>query len=147
MPYTVTRQLQWPEGAPVVEVSVGGIDYTNPDALVSRYPGEFDTYDDPREAVETAISICREWRKDGQPKARVGVGSTLGMTMPFEPCSFDYARRWAAKRFEALPKCDRCGKPLPERHYVHPDLDDQRFCSECCADEEARDNEPDCQEA
>ena len=134
MPYTVTRQLQWPDGMPVVEVSVGGIDYTNPDALVARYPGEFETFDGPREAVETAIAICRAWRKDGEPAARVGVGATGGMTMPFETCSFKAARKWARERFEAMPKCDRCGRLLPEHYYTRPDLDDQRVCSEYCAE-------------
>lgn len=134
MPYTVTRQCQWPEGTPVVEISAGGLDYCNPDALVERYSGEFCTYDDPREAVETAIAICRAWRKDGQPKARVGVGATLGMTIPFEACSYDAARKWAEKKYQELPKCDRCGNLLPEHHYTHTELDDGRFCSSHCAE-------------
>lgn len=134
MPYTVTRQLQWPDGTPVVEVSRGGIDYTNPDALVAKYAGEFQTYDNPVEAVETAIAMCRAWRSDGKLRARVGVGATGGMTMPFEPCSYKDARQWAKRELEALPKCDRCGGALPEHHYIHPELDDQRFCSEFCAE-------------
>ena len=137
MAYTVTRQIQWPDGTPVVEVSWGGIDYTNPDALVARYSGEFETLDDPVETVETAIAICRQWRRDGKPRARVGVGATGGMTMPFEPCSFHAARQWAKKELEALPKCDRCGDILPDPYYTHPDLDDQRFCREYCAEQAA----------
>ena len=58
----VTRQLQWPEGKRVVEVSVGGMDYVNPDALVAKYQGELEEYDDPIEAVEAAIDVCRRWR-------------------------------------------------------------------------------------
>ena len=38
--FTVTRQRQWPGGECVVEVSVGTMDYTNPDALVGKYPDE-----------------------------------------------------------------------------------------------------------
>ena len=106
MPYTITRQLQWPEGTPVVEVSRGGIDYTNPDALVARYPGEFETFDDPIEAMETAIAICRAWRKEwrkGQgPIPRVAHGATGGMTMPFEPCTFQDARRWAKQEAQKI---------------------------------------------
>jgi hypothetical protein len=102
MPYTVTRQLQWPEGTPVVEVSSGGLDYTNPDALSPRYPGEFETYDDPAEAIEVAIAICRSWRKDGKKEARVGYGATGGMNLPFEPCTFREARQWAKRRRETL---------------------------------------------
>ncbi len=102
MPYTVTRQLQWPDGRAVVEISAGGRDYTNPDALSPRYPGEFETFDDPVEAVETAISICRAWRKDGKKDARVGHGATGGMTLPFDRCTFQEARQWAKKRQEKL---------------------------------------------
>lgn len=135
MPYTVTRQCQWPEGTPVVEVSAGGIDYTNPDTLVEKYQGEFETYDDPREAVKVAIAICQAWRKDGQKRAKVGIGATLGMTMPFETCSYDAARKWAEKKHQELPKCDWCGELLPEHSYHLPD-NDGCFCSEYCAEEE-----------
>ncbi len=83
-----------------MEVSAGGLDYTNPDALVARYGGEFETYDDPREAVETAIAICKAWQEDGEKNVRIGIGATGGMTMPFETCPFREAREWA-KRISA----------------------------------------------
>jgi hypothetical protein len=135
MPYTVTRQLQWPEGKQVVEISSGGLDYTNPDALVGKYPGEFETYDDPREAVQAAIAICRAWRKDGGKGARIAHGATGGMTMPFDPCTFPAAITWAMKRYECLPKCARCGGILSERSiYVLEDFGDEKFCSANCAD-------------
>jgi len=134
--YTVTRQLQWPEGRSVVEVSAGGPDYTNPDALVARYPGEFETFADPREAVKVAIAICRAWRKDGEKRASVGVGATGGMTMPFEPCTFKEARAWAERKYAKLPKCARCGAILGATVYVPIDVDsDFKFCSEYCAEE------------
>jgi hypothetical protein len=98
----VTRQLQWPEGTPVVEISSGGLDFTNPDALSAKYPGEFETYADPVEAVEAAISICRAWRQDGKKEAKVGHGATGGMTLPFATCTFREARRWAKQRREEL---------------------------------------------
>lgn len=133
--YTVTRQIQWPGGDPVVEVSNGGIDFTNPDALVEKYPGEFEEFDDPRIAVETAIEICKAWRKDGCKKAKVGIGATGGMTMPFDTCSFKEAIEWANKEYESLGKCDRCGELLPKDHYVIPLEPDLKFCREYCADE------------
>ena len=135
MLYTVTRQLQWPEGTPVVEISSGGIDYTNPDALANKYQGEFETYDDPREAATVAIAICKAWRLDGEKKGKVGHGATGGMTMPFDTCTFKELLAWAKKAFQGLPKCDRCGEVLPERYYTHPDFPDERFCREYCAEE------------
>ena len=85
MPYTVTRQSQWPSGDKVVEVSLGNGYYTNPDALVGKYPDEGRTFDSPVEAVEAAIRICQAWRQDGAPDAQVGYGATYGMTMPLMP--------------------------------------------------------------
>ena len=97
MKLVVTRQVQWPTGKPVVEVSIGGIDYTNPDALVAKYQGEFVEFEEPKEAVEAAIRICREWRKDGCKDANVGFGSAGGFTLPFEDCTFKEAREWARR--------------------------------------------------
>lgn len=135
MPYTVTRQLQWATGLPVVEISTGGLDYTNPDALSPKYRGEFETYADPRQAVDVAIAICRAWRKDGEKKSHIGHGNTCGMTMPFEPCSFNEAKAWARQRYRTLPKCDRCGQILGEEPWYHDLLDpDVVYCSERCAE-------------
>lgn len=113
MKLVVTRQLQWPEGRRVVEVSVGSIDYVNPDALVAKYPGEFEEYDSPVEAVEAAISICRKWREDGSREAKIGFGSTGGFTMPFEQCSFAEARKWARNlTSKGVEICEHCQTEL-----------------------------------
>ena len=140
MPYTVSRQHQWPSGDYVVEVSAGGQDYTNPDALVPKWArlGEGDTFASPVEAVEAAVKICEAWRQDGCPEAQIGYGATGGMTMPFDPCTYEEARKWAAKREADLPKCDRCGEILPEEYYTVPDLDNEKFCREHCAEEAYR---------
>lgn len=142
--YTVTRQKQYPEETPVVEVSSGGIDYTNPDALAEKYPGEFCEYKDPREAVKDAIEICRLWRKDGEKRAKVGVGFTHGMTMSFEPISFKEARKWAEEEYKKLPKCAECGAIIQQHRERYtagvvvggefiPD-EEYIYCSEFCAE-------------
>jgi len=143
--YTVTRQIQWPNGDPMVEVSEGGIDYTNPDALVANYPGEFQEFQDPREAVETAINICRSWRKDGQQDAKVGVGATGGYTMPFDGSTFKEAVDWAKEVWEKLEKCPTCdritedlqewwsaGEWIGDEFYAYDNGD--KYCSEYCAE-------------
>jgi len=132
--YTITRQIQWPEGIPVVEISEGGIDYTNPDALYGKYPGEFDTFMDPREAVETAIRICRAWRQDGKKNAKIGIGATMGMTIPFESCKFNDAKVWAKKTYEILSKCSYCGGILSEKYFTCFYDSDSWYCSEQCAE-------------
>lgn len=114
--YTVTRQIQWPEGKPVVEVSYGGINYCNPGALAEKYLGEFEEFKDPRKAVETAIDICKSWRNDGEKKAKIGIGSTGGMSMPFETCTFKQAREWAEKEYKSLEKCPQCNRIVEKDH-------------------------------
>lgn len=136
MPYTITRQRQWPSGDQVVEVSAGTLDYANPDMLVCKFArlGEGETFVSPVLAVEAAIAICEAWRKDGCPEAQIGHGATGGMTMPFDACTYGEARAWAAKREEKLPRCDRCGELLGRERYTVPELDDQLFCREFCAE-------------
>jgi len=135
MPWTVTRQRQWPDGTPMVEVSVGGRDYTNPDALAVKYSGEFETFDDPREAARVAIAICEAWHRDGETEAQVGHGATGGDTMPFSPCEYSELTQWAEERYAAMEKCPQCGDLLSKTRYTYPELPDQVFCSEFCVDE------------
>lgn len=134
--YTVTRQSQWPSGDKVVEVSAGGFDYSNPDALVTKFArlGEGETFISPVKAVEAAIEVCEAWRTNGCPEAQIGYGATGGMTMPFDACTYEEARAWAAEREASLPKCDRCGELLGKERYTVPGLDDQAFCREYCAE-------------
>lgn len=148
--YTVTRQSQWATGDNVVEVSYGGIDYCNPDALVKKYDGEFEEFRDPREAAEVAIRICQEWRKDrthvsnglkykaDKQRPKVGAGATSGWTMPFEPSTFKELRAWAKAEWNSLEKCNRCGEPLPEKRkrWRADDWSGMEYCSEYCAEKE-----------
>ena len=105
--YIVTRQCQWPTGELVVEISTGGWDYINPDALVEKYPGEFVEFNDPREAVEAAIAIAKAWQKD-EPGKNIGIaaGCTGGYTMPFEPQSIEELKRWADEEYAQLRGSD-----------------------------------------
>lgn len=134
--FTVTRQRQWPDGNNVVEVSVGGIDYTNPDALRAKYPGEFEEFSDPREAVNTAIKIARQWRRDSKIHVSIGVGSTHGMTIPFESETQRHAIAWARKVWESLPKCAGCTNPLPDskrERWSANEWGGLEYCSRDCA--------------
>ncbi|MEA3427845.1 MAG: hypothetical protein U9Q84_01215 [Thermodesulfobacteriota bacterium] len=137
MSYIVTRQMQWPYGQLVVEISEGGWDYVNPDALSAKYPGEFEEYKDPREALKTAIKIVKAWKKD-KPEAKIGIatGYTGGYTMPFEPQSLKELNQWAQEEASRLPKCARCGKILESIDSdLYIDDSDDLFCSAFCADE------------
>lgn len=68
----------------IVEVTQGGIDYTNPDALCQKYKGEFLTFQGMTKAVETAISIAKQWSSDTSEDIYVAIGCTNGFTAVFE---------------------------------------------------------------
>lgn len=144
--WTVSRQRQWPDGKCVVEISSGGRDYTNPDGLVPQYPGEFEEFEDPREAVEKAIAIAKAWQRD-QPDEHVLIdhGATGGFTMPFDgqelsEDTYRGLRDWALGQWEKLVKCDRCGDIIPQSGRAkggftidgNPEMG--TYCSENCAE-------------
>lgn len=131
--YTVTRQLQWPDGDRVVEVSVGSFDYCNPGSLASNYKGENEEYELATEAVNAALSIQEQWQKD-LPGEEIGIayGNTGGMTMPFSPCDKEEVLKWAEQRDADLPCCDHCGKKITGRSWISVDYQDFEFCSEYC---------------
>ena len=109
MKFVVTRQMQWPESKLMVELSEGGIDYANPDTLVQRYNGEFEEFDDACIAAETAISIFNAWKKDTpEEDIFLGVGYTMGMTMPFNECTPDELRKWAENVKMRGKRCELC---------------------------------------
>jgi len=136
MTYVVTRQMQWPDGKYVVELSEGGIDYTNPDALANKYKGEFEGFDNPVEAAETAIEIMNTWKKD-MPDEEVflGYGYTGGMTMPFDDCTEEELKAWAQKTYDAIPDCEECGNKITGESWNLGEYGDTvKFCSEDCAE-------------
>ena len=139
MKWFVSRQCYWgvdEDEQNIVEIAQGGLDYANPDMLVEKYEGEGETYTDPVKAIEVSLKIAEQWQKDS-PELIIGVahGCTGGMTIPFEADEQEEIRKWAKETLEMLPKCDRCGAVLPEEHYIIPDLDDEKFCREYCAEE------------
>ena len=141
MKWVVTRQHYYYSGLLVVEIAQGGHDFSNADALCSKYPGEFKEFNDPVEVAETAIAIATAWRKD-EPGKRIYIahGATGGFTMEFEPTTIKEVRSWAAKAYDALPKCDQCGELLPE-DYLVDEFGDCKFCREYCAEKNQREQE------
>jgi len=132
--YYVSRQCYWPDGNLVVEITMGGADFANPDQLVDKFHslGEGKEYRDPVKAVEAAVRVLNAWRKANTEK-EIGIayGFTAGGTMPFEPSPIDEIEEWAQKRYDEAPKCDHCGE-LEELNYTHDFGGD--FCSQDCAE-------------
>jgi hypothetical protein len=141
--FTVTRQIRWIDGLYIVEISQGGIEYTNPDALIPEYSGEYEEYVGMEAAVQAAIEIARLWKKDvnRNKKIYIAVGCTYGTSAQFntEPDTEKVFQRLLkeAKAFdEKLPKCVRCGDLLTGENYRNDlcEFEEYPFCSENCAE-------------
>ena len=135
--FFVSRQLYWgveSEDSHVVEIATSGIDSSNPDMLVAKYPGEGMDYTNPIEAVEVAIAIAEAWQKD-KPNVTINIalGNTHGCTMPFESIDVEELKSWAQTVYNKLPLCDTCGE-ITEEKYSLQDWPDNKFCSEYCAE-------------
>ena len=139
--FTVTRQIQWPDGDKVVEVSQGGLDYCNPDALCERYAGELQEYDDPRIAVDVAIEIAKEWNRDSKEPVLISMGCTWGYTIPFEGMelskeTFKLLQNNAEVIYQRMPKCDYCGELIGKNKYTNHGWTESVYCSEYCAEKD-----------
>lgn len=138
--WTISRQAYWgvdEDKKYVVEIAEGGIDYINPDALAPKYSGEFESYDDPRKAVEVAIDIAEQWRKDSKDiKVHIAFGCTHGFFLPFEPKSRQELIEFAEKTYQNLPKCATCGRIVEDENNYQDILTGEYItaCSDYCAD-------------
>ncbi len=143
--FTVTRQCRWPDGENIVEVTQGGIDWSGLDALVKKYPGEFEEFEGMTAAVETAIEIAKQWQKDCPNKViNIACGNTHGMGLFLEEqeVSDEVCKEMLAeaKAFDdKLPKCVQCGETIfsEEKWYPTDEMDNEHYqcCSEHCAEE------------
>ncbi len=135
----VSRQHQYYGGAYVVEVAFGGLDYSGSDMLVAQYPQEGETFTDPREALKAAREIRKLWQND-KSATFIGIsfGATGGIFTQIEAAEDeDDLDAQAEAAWEKVPKCDHCGEARNEDYYV-PHLDnDEKYCSENCANQVA----------
>lgn len=136
--FTVTRQHRWHDGLKIVEVSQGGIDYSNPDALCKKWQGEFDEYTGLTPAVEAAIGIAKAWQETTTDQIFIGVGCTFGSTMDFDALTlndetFDTLLEKAEKFDAKLPRCEWCGDILTGETYGTL-FHGYCFCSQNCAE-------------
>ena len=132
--YFVSRQCYWPDQIWVVEIAIGGMDFANPNMLNPHFKefGEGKEFSNPIEAVESAISIKKEWLKRySKEPISIAFGSTGGFTMPFDSCTDEEAIEWADKEYSKLPKCYECGKVLGDTWW-QDDFGDLKFCQESC---------------
>ena len=138
MPWTVTRQIQCDGGTHIVEISQGTLDYANADALSAKFDGEFESFDNPIEALEAALKIRDVWQAETKESIEVGHGATWGMTMPFSGSDDEALQEWAQEAYAKLAlnakSCDWCGSTLWDSQLVFggANLPGEEFCSDNC---------------
>jgi hypothetical protein len=116
-----------------VEISKGGLDFSNPDALCGIYPGEFEEFEDPRKAMLAAIRILKLWRKDGEKDANIACGCTLGFTMEFDPIEDPLElHRWVQNAIKKSNHCEVCGDICDGIECTDPFGERFIACSEYC---------------
>jgi hypothetical protein len=116
--YFVSRQCNYyDEGAYSVEIALA-LDVSGPGALVAKYSGELEEYDDPREAASAAIGIAGAWRKDLAQEDKADelpaecftvAGNALVYPTVADAFTADELTAWAQERYERLPRCEVCG--------------------------------------
>lgn len=137
MTYFVSRQSYYYSGERVVEIAEGGLGSAGCDMYVNAYPGEGEEYHDPREAVEAAILIWKQWVDDSNVPLPSGIAIGFGCIAELEP-SLDLIelREYAEAEYDELEKCARCnGLIMDEPYIIHEFGDDDKYCTEYCAEE------------
>jgi len=128
----VSRQEYYYQQIKVVEIAYPSIDYSSPDMLITKYVGEGESYNNPIEALNVAISIMEQWRKDSNEE----IGITYGSFNGFEGETYDNLeelKQLIQKEYDSLPKCSYCNELIDENEYYTNDdsqFTEEKFCSE-----------------
>jgi hypothetical protein len=164
--FYISLQRYYYSGLNMVEITSGGMDYAGADMLVeSRACSQLGcgrTYADPREAVEAAYKVAKQWKLELRAKRSLKTRNTKSRLLPranskhsayptkkdikvylslgisagseLEPMSLQECRQKAEEIYEKLPKCDRCSALLGDEHYLdYNGIGDSKFCSENCS--------------
>ena len=134
MGYIATRHFRL-EGYGHIEITYGK-DFIGESVLKKKYAGEFDEFDDPRAAVETAILIKNIWQHD-EPDILIdyAFGSTIDQRVAcIGTFSAETLRKWALDRVRGFPVCEWCKEIIysPDNIYTYQDYPDVIFCSPGC---------------
>ncbi len=89
--YCVTKQVQWPDGDMVVEVSIGDFNYCNPGAM-----GDIEKFELATDAAQRAIELQQEWQQEHpSEEVFVGHGYRMGRWLHFESEEPEELLAWA----------------------------------------------------
>jgi hypothetical protein len=138
--FYVSRQSYfYDEGAYGVEVATK-LDYVSPGELGPMYGDAIAAYEDPREAATAAIELAKRWRGEVGAVRLPGACFTIANNALVYPTVADAmnareVRAWACRRWEGMPKCERCGDVEGVREWRSTNTDETVVaCGESCAE-------------
>jgi hypothetical protein len=134
--YFVSRQHYFYQNIYVVEIAYPSIDYSSPDMLICKYKGEGESFNNPIEALEAAISILEAWKLDN-PNIEIGITYGHFDMCEGSPEGIEDLRKKVQKDYDKLQKCSYCNKLIDEKeYYINQDFEfsEEKFCSEIHAE-------------
>lgn len=136
--FYVSRQRYHPSNELAVEIAVGGQKNSGPDKLDTKYVGENKNFKDPRDAVNIAIRIYKQWMTDRNINERVllNVVDDRGGKFNFDRKGMSDAKIWAENCYKRMDKCSNCSCLMTgkKEKFVKTDGLKGEYCSQnCCA--------------
>jgi hypothetical protein len=132
MGYIATRHFRL-KGYGHIEITYGK-DFIGDSVLTPKYAGEFEEFDDPRAAVETAILIKNLWQHD-EPDISIDYvfGSPIDQRVAcIGTVDAENLRKWALDTVRHFPVCEWCKEIIykPDNIYSYREHPGIVFCSQ-----------------
>jgi len=144
MGYFLTRQRDFNDDKLYVEICCLGPKKAGLDILTARYQGEGKNLVSPKDAVEIAERIYKQWQLDYHDEAkrlRIIIDEKTTRIFEFDAKGIAAAKTWADKTLATMTKCKHCGKPIGHSKtlYETEDIPNAAFCGEICLSIKYRD--------
>jgi hypothetical protein len=138
MGYFISRQRYYDKNRILaVEIANGGPKQASPDILPETYEGEGKNLIDPRDAVNVAYKIYKQWISSRCLDENVHLvikDADRSYMLDFSKKGLDTANKWANDTFNRSPKCGSCQRVMNTKKYFLVNGLDGVYCSEvCCA--------------
>jgi hypothetical protein len=144
MGYFLTRQRDFNDNCLYIEISSMGPKKAGVDILTTRYPGEGKNLVSPKDAVDVAERIYKQWEKeywDEKKQLRILIDEKTTRIFEFDAKGIAAAKTWADKTLATMTKCKHCSRPIGKNKAIYEidALPNAVFCDEVCLSTKYRD--------
>lgn len=135
MAYYVSRQRYYPSQELAIEIAPGRKN-AGKDILSFKYDGEDKNLVDPRDAVNIAIRIYKQWDlyQSLTEKVYLNITHPGGGKFTLDKTGIVKAQKWAEKEYQNSAKCGACQRLLGSnsKKIINFKNLDGAYCSEYC---------------